>query len=165
MTFGYNFWRLPVSDASSTALQADCLASDPTAESATMKANRIDHLVIAVKDLDAAIATYTETLGLEKVREGEVPTLGIRNAFLKLGDAELELAAPLSDDTPVGKFLQGHGEGLYLLALEVDSLDEAIATFEAQGARVNAAEGSDGQRRAFVSPRATHGVLLQLLER
>jgi methylmalonyl-CoA epimerase len=130
-----------------------------------MKANRIEHLVIAVKDLDAAIATYTETLGLEKVSEGEVPALGIRNAFLKLGDAELELAAPLSDDTPVGKFFQGQGEGMYLLALEVDSLDEAIATFEAKGARVNVAEGSDGQRRAFVSPRATHGVLLQLLER
>jgi methylmalonyl-CoA epimerase len=93
-----------------------------------MKATRIDHLVVAVKDLDAAIATYTETLGLEKVREGEVPALGIRNAFLKLGDAELELAAPLSDDTPVGKFLQGQGEGMYLLALEVDSLDCRRAT-------------------------------------
>jgi methylmalonyl-CoA/ethylmalonyl-CoA epimerase len=130
-----------------------------------MKATRIDHLVIAVRDLEAAVATYTDLLGLEKVREGEVPALGIRNTFLKLGDTELELAAPLSEDTPVGKFLQQQGEGMYLLALEVDALDAAVAAFEAQGARVNVAEGSDGQRRAFVSPRATHGVLLQLLER
>jgi methylmalonyl-CoA epimerase len=130
-----------------------------------MKAIRIDHLVLAVRDLEAAITTYTELLGLEKVRAGEVPALGIRNAFLKLGDTELELAAPLSEDTPVGKFLQQQGEGMYLLALEVDALDDAIAAFQAQGARVNVAEGADGQRRAFVSPRATHGVLLQLLER
>jgi methylmalonyl-CoA epimerase len=130
-----------------------------------MKAIRIDHLVLAVRDLEAAITTYTELLGLEKVRAGEVPALGIRNAFLKLGDTELELAAPLSEDTPVGKFLQQQGEGMYLLALEVDALDDAIAAFQAQGVRVNVAEGADGQRRAFVSPRATHGVLLQLLER
>ena len=130
-----------------------------------MKATRIDHLVIAVQDLEAAVTTYTELLGLEKVRQGEVPALGIRNAFLKLGDTELELAAPLSEDTPVGKFLQQQGEGLYLLALEVDHLDDAIAAFQARGARVNVAEGAHGQRRAFVSPRATHGVLLQLLER
>jgi methylmalonyl-CoA/ethylmalonyl-CoA epimerase len=77
----------------------------------------------------------------------------------------LELAAPLSEDTPVGKFLQQQGEGLYLLALEVDRLDDAIAAFQARGARVNVTEAADGQRRAFVSPRATHGVLLQLLER
>ena len=130
-----------------------------------MKATRIDHLVIAVRDLEAAVTTYTELLGLEKVREGEIPALGIRNTFLKLGDTELEFAAPLSEDTPVGKFLQQQGEGMYLLALEVDSLDAAITTFEARGARVNVAEGSDGKRRAFVSPRSTHGVLLQLLER
>lgn len=130
-----------------------------------MKATRIDHLVIAVRDLEAAVTTYTDLLGLEKVREGEVPALGIRNAFLKLGDTELELAAPLSEDTPVGKFLQQQGEGMYLLALEVDALDAAVAAFQARGARVNVGEGSDGRRRAFVSPRATHGVLLQLLER
>jgi methylmalonyl-CoA epimerase len=130
-----------------------------------MKATRIDHLVIAVRDLEAAVTTYTDLLGLEKVREGEVPALGIRNAFLKLGDTEVELAAPLSEDTPIGKFLQQQGEGMYLLALEVDSLEAAVAAFQARGARVNVAEGSGGQRRAFVSPRATHGVLLQLLER
>lgn len=140
-------------------------ASDLTAESTTMKATRIDHLVIAVSDLDAAIDTYTNMFGLDVTRQGEAPSLGLRNAFLKLGESEIELAAPLGDDTPIGKFLQKQGEGMYLLALEVDSLDDAIATFEAKGARVNVAAGSDGQRRAFVSPKATHGVLLQLLER
>ena len=130
-----------------------------------MKAQRIDHLVIAVNDLETAVATYTANFGLEKVREGEVPALGIRNVFLQIGDAQLELVTPLSDDSPVGKFLHAHGEGMYLLSLEVDNLDDAVATLQAQGTRVSLAEGTDGKRLAFISPRATHGVLLQLIER
>lgn len=130
-----------------------------------MKAQRIDHVVIAVKDLEAAVATYTHNFALPKVREGEVPALGIRNAFLQIGDAQIELVTPLSEESPVGKFLQTHGEGMYLLALEVDDLDAAVATLQAQGTRVNVTAGSEGRRLAFVSPKATHGVLLQLLER
>ena len=130
-----------------------------------MKAQRIDHVVIAVTDLEAAVATYTHNFGLAKVREVDLQVLGIRNAFLQIGEAQLELVTPLSADSPVGKFLQTHGEGMYLLALEVDDLDAAIATLQEQGTRVNVTTGSAGQRLAFISPRATHGVLLQLLER
>lgn len=130
-----------------------------------MQARRIDHVVIAVQDLEAAVTTYQDNFGLQKVSGGEVPALGIRNAFLQIGDAQLELVTPLSDQGPVAEFLNKRGGGLYLLALEVDDLDAAIATLQATGARVNMATGSSGQRLAFVSPRATHGVLLQLLER
>ena len=130
-----------------------------------MKAKRIDHVVIAVKDLDAAVATYQHNFGLEKVSGGEVPALGIRNVFLQIGDAQIELITPLSEQGPVADFLARQGEGMYLLALEVDNLDDVIATLQNQGARVQMATGSTGQRLAFVSPRATHGVLLQLLER
>jgi methylmalonyl-CoA epimerase len=130
-----------------------------------MKAKRIDHIAIAVKDLDAAVATYQHNFGLEKVSGGDVPALGIRNAFVQIGDAQLELITPLSAQGPVADFLAKQGEGMYLLALEVDNLDDAIAAIQSQGARVHVATGSTGQRLAFVSPRATHGVLLQLLER
>ena len=130
-----------------------------------MKAKRIDHVVIAVKDLDAAVATYQHNFGREKVSGGEVPALGIRNVFLQIGEAQIELITPLSEQGPVADFLARQGEGMYLLALEVDSLDDAIATLQQQGTRVHVATGSTGQRLAFVSPRATHGVLLQLLER
>jgi methylmalonyl-CoA epimerase len=130
-----------------------------------MKAKRIDHIAIAVKDLDAALATYQHNFGLEQVSGGDVPALGIRNAFLQIGDARIELITPLSEQGPVADFLAKQGEGLYLLALEVDNLDDAIAAIQSQGARVHVATGSTGQRLAFVSPRATHGVLLQLLER
>ena len=69
-----------------------------------MKAKRIDHIAIAVKDLDAAVATYQHNFGLEKVRGGDVPSLGIRNAFLQIGDAQIELITPLSEQGPVADF-------------------------------------------------------------
>ncbi|MGQ4808747.1 Ethylmalonyl-CoA/methylmalonyl-CoA epimerase [Candidatus Entotheonellaceae bacterium PAL068K] len=130
-----------------------------------MQAKRIDHIVIAVPDLEAAVATYEENFGLTKVGDGEVPALGIRNAYLQIGKAQIELVTPLTEQGPVADFLAKQGGGMYLLSLEVDDLDQAIEELQEKGVRVNVAEGSAGQRLAFVSPRATHGVLLQLLER
>jgi methylmalonyl-CoA epimerase len=130
-----------------------------------MHAKRIDHVVIAVPDLDAAVATYQHNFGLAQVGGGDVPALGIRNAFLQIGEAQIELVTPLTGEGPVASFLEKHGSGMYLLSLEVDDLDAAVTELHSQGMRVNMATGSAGQRLAFVSPQATHGVLLQLLER
>ena len=130
-----------------------------------MQAKRIDHVVIAVKDLDAAVTAYEEYFGLTRVSGGDVPSLGIRNVFLQIGDAQIELMTPLGKQGAVADFLAKHGGGMYLLSLEVDDLDAAVAELQDKGIRVNMAEGSAGQRLAFVSPPATHGVLLQLLER
>ena len=130
-----------------------------------MKATRIDHIAVAVKDLDAAVATYQHNFGLEKVSGGEVPSLGIHNAFLQIGGAQIELITPASATGPVADFLEQSGEGLYLLSLEVENLDNAVSHLQEAGARVRVAEGSTGQRLAFVSPKSAHGVLLQLLER
>lgn len=130
-----------------------------------MKATRIDHVAVAVRDLAAAVATYQHNFDLEKVSGGEVPALGIHNAFLQIGGARIELMTPASATGAVAKFLEQRGEGMYLLALQVEDLDEAVAHLQSTGARVRVAEGSTGQRLAFVNPAATHGVLLQLLER
>lgn len=130
-----------------------------------MQAKRIDHVVIAVQDLEAASATYQDNFGLTKVGGGDVPALGIRNAFLQIGDAQIELVTPLSEQGPVADFLAKQGGGMYLLSLEVDDLDAAVAELQEKGARVNVTQGGAGQRLAFVSPKATHGVLLQLIER
>lgn len=130
-----------------------------------MKATRIDHIAVAVKNLDAAIATYQHNFDLEKVSGGEVPSLGIHNAFLQIGDARIELITPTSATGPVAEFLEQSGEGMYLLSLEVEDMDEAVSHLKEAGARVRIAEGSTGRRLAFVSPKSTHGVLLQLLER
>ena len=130
-----------------------------------MKATRIDHVAVVVKDLEAAVATYQHNFELEKAGGGEVPSLGIHNAFLQIGGARIELVTPTSATGPVAEFLEQRGEGMYLLSLEVEDLDEAVARLQDTGARVRVAEGSTGQRLAFVSPKSTHGVLLQLLER
>ena len=130
-----------------------------------MKATRIGHVAVVVKDLEAAVATYQHNFDLEKTGGGEVPSLGIHNAFLQIGGARIELVTPTSATGPVAEFLERRGEGMYLLSLEVDDLDEAVTHLEARGARVQVAEGSTGQRLAFVSPKSAHGVLLQLLER
>ena len=130
-----------------------------------MKATRIDHMAVVVKDLEAAVATYQHNFELEKAGGGEVPSLGIHNAFLQIGGARIELVTPTSATGPVAEFLEQRGEGMYLLSLEVEDLDEAVARLQDTGARVRVAEGSTGQRLAFVSPKSTHGVLLQLLER
>ena len=130
-----------------------------------MKATRIDHVAVVVKDLEAAVATYQHNFDLEKAGGGEVPALGIHNAFLQIGGARVELMTPTSATGPVAEFLEQRGEGMYLLSLEVENLDEAVAHLEAAGARVRIAEGSTGQRLAFISPKSAHGVLLQLLER
>jgi methylmalonyl-CoA/ethylmalonyl-CoA epimerase len=130
-----------------------------------MKATRIDHIAVVVKDLEAAVATYQHNFDLEKAGGGEVPSLGIHNAFLQIGGARIELMTPTSATGPVAEFLEQRGEGMYLLSLEVEDLDEAVAHLQDTGVRVRVAEGSTGQRLAFVSPKSTHGVLLQLLER
>lgn len=130
-----------------------------------MKATRIDHVAVVVKDLEAAVATYQHNFELEKAGGGEVPSLGIQNAFLQIGGARIELMTPTSATGPVAEFLEQRGEGMYLLSLEVEDLDEAVAHLQDTGARVRVAEGSTGQRLAFVSPKSAHGVLLQLLER
>ena len=76
-----------------------------------MQAKRIDHVVIAVKDLEAAVKTYQDNFGLVKVSEGEVPALGIRNAFLQIGDAQLELMTPLTESGAGGLLPGETGRG------------------------------------------------------
>ncbi len=130
-----------------------------------MQAKRIDHIAIAVKDLEAAVQTYQSNFGLVQVNGGEMASMGIRHASLQIGDARIELITPLAEQGPVADFLTKQGGGMYLLSLEVDDLDAAVAELQDKGSRVNVAEGGEGKRIALVSPKATHGVLLQLLER
>src|ERR1700687_1813364 len=127
-------------------------------------AKKIDHIAIAVKDLDAAVETYTGNFGFAVERMGDVPALDIRRAFLPVGDASLELFQPTSDANPVAKFLAERGEGLYILSLEVDDVTAAAAALAEKGVKVNIQNIPNGPRLGFISPKATHGVLLQLIE-
>lgn len=127
-------------------------------------AKKIDHIAIAVKDLDAAVNTYVANFGFPVQRKGPVPNLNIVRAFLGIGDCSLELFQPTSAENPGAKFIEEKGEGMYLLSLEVDDLDAAAAKLEAAGCKVRVQQVPDGPRLGFLSPKQTHGVLLQLIE-
>lgn len=127
-------------------------------------AKKIDHVAIAVKDLDAAVRTFTANFGFPIERIGDVPALNIRRAFLTIGDASLELFQPTSDTNPGAKFIAERGEGMYILSLEVDDVTAATAALSQKGIKVNVQNIPNGPRLAFISPKATHGVLLQLIE-
>ena len=130
-------------------------------------ARKIAHLAIAVKDLDTAVQTFGAHFGFPVTGRSEDPALGGHRARLAIGDAQLELFTPATADTLATQFLAERGEGMYLLALEVDDLDGAIAALAAKGVTVSEARATpDGGRVVFISPTAaTHGVPLQLIER
>ncbi len=125
--------------------------------------NRIDHIVVRVRDLDASMKDYQDKLRLS-VREGpeELPELGMRRAILSVGgDGNfIELAEPLGDDSAIGKSLDKQGEGLHLVALAVEDVAAAAEEMKESGASLIETGGM-----TFVHPRDGHGVLYQLVER
>ena len=131
-----------------------------------MRIKRIHRITLAVRDVNAARATF-ERLFSAEARESvmQVPAFGIRAVDLQLGDDTLQVAAPLGADNPVMRFLERKGEGFYNVALEVDDIDAAVAELAALGVRVSEpAESEPGVRSAFVTMTATHGLSVQLVE-
>jgi methylmalonyl-CoA epimerase len=127
---------------------------------------KIDHLGIAVRDLEAAIATY-KTLGLAAEDVCEVPSERVRVAFLPIGESRLELLAPTSPDSPIARFLEKR-KGLHHVCFLVDDLDAALADLKARGVALldqQPRPGAFGSRVAFLHPSAGDGVLLELKEK
>ncbi len=128
---------------------------------------KINHLGIAVKDLDSAVNTLKLALNLEVGGIEEVPSQKVRVAFLPVGESRLELLEPTSEDSPVAKFLASRGEGFHHVAFETDSIEEALKNAEAQGLRLIDKEprpGAHGTKVAFIHPKSTFGVLIELVE-
>lgn len=128
-----------------------------------MQAKKIDHVGIVVKDLPAAIETYSRNFGFaaDPSRGGDIPAMGIKNAFMPVGDSDLEFIQPMTAEGPVAKFAQERGEGQFMLSIAVDDLDTAVAHLRGLGIRV----GDPAGGLAFVSMKSTHGVNLQLIQR
>jgi len=129
---------------------------------------KVDHIGIAVKSLKDARRFYEQGLGLEVAHIEEVPEQGVRVAFLSLGESEIELLEPLSEDGPVARFLERHGEGIHHICLQVDDIEAAMSQLADQGFRLldkTPRMGAGGKRIAFVHPRSAHGVLLELSEK
>jgi methylmalonyl-CoA epimerase len=130
-----------------------------------MKVTRFDHLTIAVRDLDAAIETFTRCFNLKAKDRRRVKHLGMENVFLPFGDGALELAAPLKDggaDDHVGRFLERRGEGMMNLCLTVEDVDAAIAHLKECGVRVLEHKDADGDRIAMIHPKDMHGVMVEI---
>jgi methylmalonyl-CoA/ethylmalonyl-CoA epimerase len=130
---------------------------------------RLDHVGIAVPDLDEAIAFYRDTFGLRAVFEEVNEEQGVREAMLAVGDGEtqIQLLAPLSADSTIATFLERGGPGIQQLAYTVDDIDEASAVLRAKGLRLLYDEpkrGTAGSRVNFVHPKDTGGVLVELVQ-
>ncbi|MGK2955385.1 MAG: methylmalonyl-CoA epimerase [Solirubrobacterales bacterium] len=128
---------------------------------------RIDHIGVAVKDLDAAIKLYERSFEMELVHRETVESQGVEAVLLDVGDGHVELLAPLGDDTPVGKFIAKKGEGIHHVAYAVDDIDAALVQAEANGIRMIDKEprtGIRGSRVAFAHPAATGSVLTEIVE-
>jgi methylmalonyl-CoA epimerase len=127
----------------------------------------IDHVGVAVDDLDAAIALYRDSLRMPLTHRETVAEQGVEAALLDIGDAHVELLAPLGPDTPVGRFLAGRGPGLHHVAYRVQDIEETLRVLADAGMRLideHPRTGIRGFRVAFVHPASTGGVLTEIVQ-
>ena len=128
---------------------------------------RIDHVGVAVEDLDAAIALYEQSFEMTLAHRETVDSQGVEAVLLDVGDGHVELLRPLGAETAVGKFLARKGPGLHHVAYAVDDIDAALRGIAATGIELidsEARTGIRGSRVAFLHPRSTGGVLTEIVE-
>jgi methylmalonyl-CoA/ethylmalonyl-CoA epimerase len=128
---------------------------------------RIDHIGVAVEDLDAAVHLYKERFGMAEQYRETVEEQGVEAVLLEIGEGHVELMRPLGPDTAVGKFLERRGPGLHHVAYQTTDIDSALEKAKAAGLRVIDEQprvGIRGSRVAFLHPKATGGVLTELVE-
>ncbi len=132
-----------------------------------MFAYNLDHVAIAVHDLDAALAEYGRLYGAEPLHRETVTEQGVEEAMIAVGGSHVQLLQPLDPDSPVGKFLAARGEGLHHIALAVGDIEAALDHLKAEGARLIDTEpriGGRGAKIAFVHPKQFAGTLVELVE-
>ena len=128
---------------------------------------RVDHIGVAVDDLDAALALYGDALEMPVAHREVVEQQGVEAVLLDVGENHVELLRPLGPDTPVGKFLAARGPGLHHVAYQVQDIEAALDRLRAQGLRLIDEQprvGIRGSLVAFVHPRSTRGVLTEIVQ-
>ena len=131
------------------------------------KIKKIDHVALVVNDIDQALEFWQEALGIALDHQEEIPREQSAIAFLPVGDSEIELVQPTSNDSGVAKYLEKRGPGMHHLCLEVDDIDAMLAQLKARGVRLIHEEpvvAESGKKYAFVHPKAAFGVLVELYE-
>jgi len=128
---------------------------------------QIDHVGIAVADLEASVEEYRRLLGVEPTHRERVEEQGVDEVLFAVGSSFIQLLGPLGPDTPVGRSLATRGPGVHHIAYRVDDVEGALAHLKAEGARLideSPRPGSRGTRIAFVHPKAMGGVLVELVQ-
>jgi len=128
---------------------------------------RIDHIGVAVEEIDAALALYGDSFEMELAHRETVESQGVEAVLLDVGEGHVELLAPLGPDTPVGKYLAKNGPGLHHVAYAVGDIDAALKKIAAAGIQLIDSEprvGIRDSRVAFLHPRSTRGVLTEIVE-
>lgn len=134
---------------------------------AMVKLLNLDHVAIAVRNLDEAIAGYRNRYGVEPLYREVVESQGVEEAMIAVGGSFLQLLEPRSPDTPVGRFIEKNGEGLHHVAFAVADIEAALEHLSAEGARLIDSEprvGGRGAKIAFVHPKDLTGTLIELVE-
>jgi methylmalonyl-CoA/ethylmalonyl-CoA epimerase len=127
----------------------------------------IHHVAIAVPDLDEALDGFATMYGVEPISREVIPSQGVEEAMIAIGGSHIQLLGSLDADTPVGRFLERHGQGMHHIALAVPDIELAIEHLVAHGATLvdeRPRIGGGGHRIAFVHPRTTSGTLVELVE-
>jgi methylmalonyl-CoA/ethylmalonyl-CoA epimerase len=133
-----------------------------------MKIKHIDHIGIAVKSIEEAEKFFTDILGLKLQRVETVEDQKVKTGFFPITDIELELLESTEPDGPIAKFIEARGEGVQHIAFRVESIDNALKELQEKGVRLIDKEprkGAAGARIAFIHPKETHGVLVELCEK
>jgi methylmalonyl-CoA/ethylmalonyl-CoA epimerase len=129
--------------------------------------NRINHIAIVVEEIEDALHFWRDALGLKVTYVEEVPDQDSVVAFLSVGNTEIELVKPTSDESGVARYLKKRGPGIHHICFEVDDIEASLESLKASGVRLINSEpviGTNGKRIAFVHPESAHGVLVELYE-
>ncbi len=127
---------------------------------------RVDHIAIAVNNIEEALKNYQKILKVDHLEIEEVPNEKVRVAMLMLEDTRIELMEPTAPDSPISKFLQDRGEGIHHIAIMADSIVEDVERAKSQGMRMlgDLRTGSYGRRVTFIHPKSLNGVLTEFCE-
>lgn len=131
------------------------------------KVKQINHVAIVVEDIQASLGFWRDALGLELHELRDVPAEQSKIAFMPLAGSEIELVQPTSDDSGIAKYLAKRGPGMHHVCLEVDDIDGMMQTLKAKGIQLineEARVAADGKKYAFIHPKSTGGVLVELYQ-
>jgi methylmalonyl-CoA/ethylmalonyl-CoA epimerase len=132
-----------------------------------MNPSHIEHIGIAVSDLEASISFYERVFGLKCYKIEDVPDQKVRTAFFSVGQTKIELLESTDPEGPIGKFIEKRGEGIHHIAFAVENIEEKLKNAEKEGVRlidVTPREGAEGLRIAFLHPKSTGGILIEICE-